>query len=532
MSSPIASDRARVVRWPAILLLAAAIVLMAVVQRDATPAVTGDGAGLERPVVPTAGRAEALSSTWYCAAGTVQEEGPADHVIIVGNPSGRTAEVELTSHAVLAPEPIVIDVEAENLDTDVGLTPPEAVDLGTTATSVSVPPRSVERFRLADLGVAGEHAAVLVESDIGDLVVEHQISGPSGAGLAPCASASAQEWHFAAGTTREGARQTLSVFNPFPDDAVVDLTFIADGRTRAPQIYNGLVVPSGTVLPIDITDVVTLFDVVSTEVQVRTGRVVVDRTLSVIDADGAPAGLSLAAGAMAPMPLWVFPSPAPDGAVDVIVITNPSDTEAEVDVEVRLDVPEVNGIVEPIGLAIRPGRSEIVVLTQGAEAVSASRVFDASSRILDDVGYWVTVRSLRGTPVVAEHLTIPANAEVVAFSASPGLPVAASEHVFTTGDGGGEVSIVNPASDRIVRVEVQLLRDGMQFSTVDLEIAETGRQVLDLTALGFPADALVRLVATDPVMVERRVALTGSGSVTVPSLPVAGTTAEPIIPFG
>jgi hypothetical protein len=525
------SERGRVVRWPAILLLAAAIALMAIVERDATPAQVDPSSALERPLVPTAGRSESLSSTWYCAAGTIVEDGLADHTLVIANPSGRTARVELTSYPVLAPEVITVDLEADELDTDIGLVPPEAIDLGAVSSSLSVAARTVERVRIADLGVGGEHAAVLVESNVGDMVVEHIVAGADGAGIAPCASASAQEWHFAAGTTRDGARELIAVFNPFPDDAVVDIEFVADGTNRAPQIYTGLVVPSGTVLPIEITNVVTLFDVVSTDLRVRTGRVVADRLL-VFDGSVGPAGLSVAAGSVAPSSLWVFASSAPDGGADVIVITNPSETEAEVDVEVHLDLPELNGTVEPIGLAIRPGRTEVVVLSPGAELVSASRVFDASDRVLDDTGYWVSVRSLDGTPVVADHLTLAANGVPVGASASPGQPVAATIHVMTSGDGVGEIAVVNPALDRIVRADIRIITEGQEFAVIESEVARGARLVVDLETLGIPPDALVVIETTDPVHIERRLALAGFGSVTAQAIPVAGTTSPAIVPFG
>jgi hypothetical protein len=529
--SRVLASRGRVVRWPAVLLLAAAIVLMVVVDTDGTDDLDGNEALLERPLVPTAGRAESLSSTWYCAAGTIVEGGFADHTLVVANPSSVEAQVELTAFAVLAPQPITIDLESDNVIADVGLVPPEAVALGPTRSTVQVAPRSVERIRLADQGVGGEHAAVLVESNVGDMVVEHIVAGIAGASMAPCASSSAQEWHFAAGTTRKDAREVISIFNPFPGDAVIDMSFVADGTNRAPQIYGGLVVPSGTVLPVDISDVVTLFDVVSTDLSVRTGRVVVDR-LVVVDGSEGAGGLSVAPGSIAPSGLWVLAANPAPGGVDAVVITNPSETEAIVDVEIRLDLPEFNGTVEPVGLTIRPGRTEVVVLSPGANLVSAGRVVDASDRILDDVGYWVTVRSSSATPVVVDHLVAAASPTPTAYAVSPALPVAATRHVMTTGDGGGEIVVVNPASDRIAQLELRLMSDGQEFMVLVGEVPQASRLVVDLEALGIGADGLLLVDTSEPVLIERRLALGTSGSFATPAIPVVGTTSSPIIPLG
>ena len=524
------TDRSRVTRWPAIILLGAVVALMAIV--DAGDRGVGSGVGeLERPIVPTAGRVEALSSAWYCAAGTIVEEGFADHTLVIANPSSADASVALTVHPVLAPQPLTIDLEAEDVAEELELVPPEAVDLGDVQVTVTVPALSVERVRVGDLeGVGGEHAAVLVESDIGPMVVEHIIAGDAGASLAPCASTSASTWHFAAGTTRRGARQVISIFNPFPGDAVVDMTFTADGAARAPQIYEGLVVPSGSVLPVDITEVVTLFDIVSTRLDVRTGRVVADRIVAFDGSEGL-SGLSVAPASSTPALRWVLPASGPDAAVDAIAITNPSTIEADVDIEVRLDVPEFNGTVEPIGVAIREGKTVVVVLRDGAELVGTASVVDASGRVLDDVGYWALVRSVNGVEVVVERFSV-GTSDGAATSASPALPVAATGHRLTSGDGGGSVTIVNPAGDRLVTVEVSASFGGARYDVTTLEVGQGSRTVIDLDALGIPADALVALDASDPVFVERWYALSGAGAAATFSIPVAGTESIPEIPFG
>ena len=421
MNAPRGTNRARVVRWPAILVLAGAVVVMAVVNGDA---VGSDQPAelVDRPVVPVALESSSLSSTWYCAGGTIVEGGLADHELVLANPTDTIASVQLTVFAVLAPAPIVIDVEnAEEIAEELVVSPPEAVDLGSVLAEVEVEPLSVLRTRVADLeGVQGENAAVLVESNVGSLVVEHVVTGAVGSSISPCASASANSWHFAAGTTRRGAREVLSLFNPFPGDAVVDLSFATDAGPRSPQIYDGLVVPSGSVLPVDITGVVTLFDSVSADINVRTGRLIVDRLLLLDGTDG-PGGTSIALGSPEPAGIWVFASSAPAGATDAIVIHNPStELEAEVAVEITLDLAEFNGTVEPVEVTIRPGRTETVVLGGSAELVSPSGVVDASGRMLADVGYWMAVRSFNGVEVVADHFTIATTSVPVATSASPG----------------------------------------------------------------------------------------------------------------
>jgi hypothetical protein len=377
----------------------------------------------------------------------------------------------------------------------------------------------------------GDTVAVLVESDSGSLVAEHIVEGPEGAALAPCASTSADGWVFAAGTTRRQARQVLSVFNPFPGDAVVDITFTTDGARRSPQIYDGLVVPSGSVLPIDITGVVTLFDVVSADVTVRTGRVVTDRLVT-FAADTGAGGLSTATGAAVPAGTWIFGARSEAPVADAIVVHNPGDREAVVDIEVRLERPDENGFVEPIGITVRPGRTEVVLLAGDAERIGQARIVDASDRLPDGVDYWAAVRSINGVAVVADRLSIgPADARADA-AVSPGVAAAATRHLTTSGDGVGEIVLVNTASDRIAAISMTAYVDGAVFELAGTEVAPLGRTVIDLAALGVPADALLVIDATEPVVGERRVAVGGAGLTSSPTVPVGATISPIELPVG
>ncbi|MFN3215675.1 MAG: DUF5719 family protein [Acidimicrobiales bacterium] len=519
-------------RWAAIVVVAAIVVGLLV-------AGGGDGSGAraelaqQRAPLATAGDDEALTSTWYCAGGTLGEETFADHTVVLANPGPVEAMVDLTSFAVVAPEPIVVDLDtSEDIAADLVLEAPEVAPAAQVTTPVVVPPASVQRIRIADLeGIAGDTVAVLVESDAGSLIAEHIVSGPDGAAMAPCASTSADRWVFAGGTTRRQARQVLSVFNPFPGDAVVDVTFTTDGARRSPQIYDGLVVPSGSVLPIDITGVVTLFDVVSADVTVRTGRVVTDRLVT-FAADAGAGGLSTASGASVPAGTWVFGARSDAPVADAIVVYNPGEREAVVDIEVRLDRPDENGFIEPIGITVRAGRTEVVLLAGDAERIGQARLVDATDRLPEGVDYWAAVRSINGVAVVADRISVgppdaPADAAV-----SPGVAAAATRHLTTSGDGVGEIVLVNPASDRIAAISMTAHVDGAVFELAGTEVAPLGRTVIDLAALGVPADAVVVIDATEPVVGERRVAIGSAGLTSSPTVPVATTVTGIDLPVG
>ncbi len=519
-------------RWAAVVVIAAIVVSLLVIGG-------GDGSGAraelaqQRPTLATAGDDSALTSTWYCAGGTLGDGTFADLTVVLANPSRVEAMVELTAFGVVAPVPIVVDLETtEDITSDLALVAPEVAPATPVTTSTVVAPLSVERVRIADLdGISGDTAAVLVESDAGSLVAEHLIVGPAGAAMAPCASTSADRWVFAGGTTRRDAQEVLAVFNPFPGDAVIDITFTADGARRSPQIYDGLVVPSGAVLPIDITGVVTLFDVVSAEVTVRTGRVATDRIVS-FGPDGGPTGLSVAAGSSVPAGVWVFGARSDAPTTDAIVVHNPGETEAVVDIEVRLDRPDENGFVEPIGITVRPGRTEVVVLAGAPERIGQARLVDATTRLPEGVDYWAAVRSVNGVPVVADRISVGPPDAPAGAAVSPGVAAAASAHVTTSGDGIGEIVLVNPAVDRIAGVSLTAYVGGSVFELAGTEVAPLGRTVIDLAALGVPADAVLVIEASEPVIGERRLALAGAGLTSSPTVPLAAAVTAIDLPVG
>lgn len=528
----------QVIRWPAILLFAAAIAAMAAVETGADGTSSG-ATPADGSAASTVGDADALASAWYCAAGSIVEGGVGDHVVILANAGNAEADVTLTIVPVLAPEPIEIDLDGatddataddgttddgstddgstddatteaddpgdplDTIDDSIGRTP-QAVLLDVVDESVVVPAHSIVRVRLADVeGVGGEFAAALVESDLGDLLVEHQISGPAGDAIAPCASSSSANWYFGAGTTRKGSQQYLAVFNPFPGDAVVDITLTVDGVRRSPRAYDGLVVPSGAVVPVDISNVVTLFDSVAATVSARTGRIVVDRLL-VFDGSEGPAGLSVSTGLADPAGVWALPGGVAD-APTAIVVYNPSENvEAVVDVELH-PVTAADMVVEPVGVTVRPGHAEIVVLDEGAERITTGRVVDGSDRITDGTPFWVAVRQVRGGPVVVERLVVADAGSGWAAAASPATSVSATRHLFTTGSGGGAIAIAHPATDRIALADLTVHVDGEVFSVETIELSPGDRIVVDFAAFGIPPDALVVLDTSEPVVVERRV---------------------------
>jgi hypothetical protein len=487
-------------RWPALVLIPAAIAGGLMIQADEAPPdeePTEARTLEEQGLMPVAAPADALGSTWHCAGGTASDGGFADHTLLAVNPSDEDLTGTITVY-------------------EVGVT-------DTTVSPLELPAHSQTAVRLADLeGVDAEFAAALVEFDGGEATVEHQVEGENGIDVSPCASTASSSWYFASGVTTRDASETLVFFNPFPDDAVVDVSFRTEQDLRTPNEFEGLVIPGQSVLARDIGEVVTRREHVSTSIVARTGRLVVDR-IQTFDGSEGRRGLTVSLGAPAPTGAWFFPDGVVgEGINERFVVYNPTNERAEVDVEIQVDDVTVTGEVEPFELTVPPEGFETVNLNEEARITSARGGQGAFV-------HGAVVRSANGVPIVAERevdgIEETDRAGVDISSGSPLLfdaAVAAGD-----ADSSAEETLViqNPVSDAEASVTVQVIEGG---ELVDADLGEIpvpgfGRAVVELDGLsGTPL-----VVSADrPVVVERRFQFDGdiAGSIVVPA---AGSLSEP-----
>ena len=413
--------RRRSPRLPVIVLLTAAIgaaVWHASTEEDRGTAAAGavDAAAADSASgMPAVAGAGALASTWYCAAGTGDAGGMADHSVTVFNPGDKSVGVTVTVYGgVLASSSPTTAEVAEA---------PAAAPPAPGARVFWLPGRGRVELRLGDL-VPAPLVAALVEADGGPVAVEHRVTGPHGVDVGPCASASAPVWHLASGATTRDAREVLVLFNPFPTDAIVDITFDTDAGSREPVRFQGFPVAAGTVVGVDIGDDVARESQVSATLRTRAGRVVAER-LQEFDGSLGPEGLAVALGVPEAATAWAFP----DGAVDDshterIVVYNPGGERAEVEVRVLPTSDGSEPAPQPFRLSIRAGT--FAVVDYGAE-----------DRVVPGVEHATVVRSTNGVPVVAERVTTHAG--------KPGAPDGDTDDEESDGDGedsaGGDIAV-------------------------------------------------------------------------------------------
>jgi hypothetical protein len=435
---------------------------------------------------------DTASATWYCAEGT---GGPgADETILIGN-AGRT------------------DARA-----DITVMPGGDVDQGSRR--VAVPKRGQVRVPVSSVLEAGNRPdpagtvagpGVVVEVFGGRAVVEHEIDGPAegerDVAVGSCARDAGRNWYFAAGTTERGAEQSIALFNPFADDAIVDLTFATDTGLVAPADLQSLAVPRRSRVSVPLGNFVRRQAQIGAHVRVRTGRVVAEQSLAFTAENETRRGLTLSLGTPAPARLWSFPGVVSgDGVGSTLYLANFEAGAAEVEVAPRFE----DDTVAPATTVQVAGRSAIAV--DLASLGGAASSFD------------VEVRATQDVPIVAEQLVAwmpPAPA--VGTATALGSPVAARAWAFAvtrlTPEDGSTVGVFNP-NRTSVTATLLAYASGADEPAAEREVTiEAGQQAtFDVSEAGITPDQVVVVRADEPVVAARHI-LGASGASLAPAVP-------------
>lgn len=424
--------------------------------------------------MPVTDPVASLSSTWFCPATGVD----GDHSVLVTNHGEQPRSGSLTW---LAGDEAPVS---------------ERVDVGAHA-GVSIGVAG---------GVDGAAASAVVEMDGGGVAVERALGSSGGSGVASCSSAASDRWYLANGSTSRDATQLLSLFNPFADDAIVDVSFATDQGRDEPEALRGLPIKARSTTVVNVGDVVRRREVTATEVTTRRGRLVVQR-MQRFDGSGGRSGLSLALAAPAPADVWTFPAGVHgDGQGERWHVYNPGERDAVVSLEL---VPDDGDFPVPVERTV-PARSQLVIDAAEVDAVAAGVRHSSSVRAVNDVAV-VVERELSAAPPSSRR----------GWSSVPGAPLAAPAWLLAAGDlpypSGDRLSVHNPGAEP-VRVSVAVL-DGGRATPLeglqDVELAAAGRQRVDLTEHVGRAPLPLLVQADGPVVVERDLSPTDAPGIAV-----------------
>ncbi len=451
-------------RTPVLVAVGLLLAAGGVADRAGRPSTTLPSSIASRAVMPTAAPASALSSSWFCVGATAGDASSADGVVHVANPTDRAASGTLTVVPMGGPA---------------------------VSTALAVAPMSVTRVALRDV-VQAPWAAAVVDLDSGQVAAELVVHGLSESDATPCSSRASDRWHFADGATAKDASLVMSLFNPFPEDAVVDLSFSTDQGRAAPAAFRPIVVPAHSLVVREIGEHVRRREAIATEVAVRTGRVVAAQTQT-RTAPGR-AGLSVSVGAPSLGTVWQFPAgQLQDGVDEHYSVSNPGNREATVLFQLILD----EGVAEDFERSV-PARSRLDVVLN--EEVGVPR----------GVQHSLTVESLDGEPIVVSRALVyappasgPGRADTI------GLRRSATRWLFAAAgpvEGDGEYLYVANTGETAARISVTGLDDGSGLAIDGMQGLEIGpgkrARFLVNDHVKRPALPIV-VISTTPVAVER-----------------------------
>jgi hypothetical protein len=153
-----------------------------------------------------------------------------------------------------------------------------------------------------------------------------------GGGAARCSRTASSRWYFAEGSSLLGFDETLLVYNPFPDEAVVRVVFFTSAGESAKANLSDVGVPAGEWRAIRVNDFILRQRTLAASVESVRGRVVAWRTATV--KDGHASGVQFSLGSPAAGDTWYLPAGAVgEGVSERIAVLNASEEEAVVSVQ-------------------------------------------------------------------------------------------------------------------------------------------------------------------------------------------------------
>ena len=399
-------------------------------------------------------------AAWYCAEGTSNPNGRADEEIVLGNVATTPSRATVT---VFGGDAVPAARRRYRVD-----------------------PGQVVRFRVSDLAALAE-PGVVVEVSGGATAVEHRIQRGTDGALGPCAREPAPHADFAGGTTLKGAETWLALFNPFPDDAIVDVRATTGDGIRAPGSLQGIVVPRFTRVSVALHDLVPRVDLLSISTSVRRGRVIAEESVALDGTDGR-AGLAMSLGE-ARARQWRFPvGITGSGRQERLVVANPGSRDAQVTVSFALDAAAA---VEPVTLIV-PGTTALAV---------------DLTRVPPDIGFSTWVRSSQ--PIVAEMIGAsgaPQGADVRGLATDLGFGAGARRWVVAPArldaNSIDELAVVATDGHRH-RIQIVRVDQRRERVVARATVPPVGRITVDLTKVGGSPAIALELRADGPVIVER-----------------------------
>jgi len=476
------------VRRVGVVVLLAAVLIAGLIGDHFIGSGAAAAAPAPQPSIPSLAAPGVMSSTWFCPALEATPQSAALGRIVVANPSGAI----ITGTVTIIP----------------------AVGAPVVQNAV-IQPYTRVTYKLEQLA-PGPYAAATVSLDGTAGAVEQLVTGPLGQSIAPCATSSSGRWYFAAGRTDQDATELLSLYNPYPQVAIADLTFATDLGPSSPDLLQGIVVPGGGFNVVDVGAQVRIRGSVAATVTVRAGRLIVDKLQ--LQSGSSPHGLSLTLGATAPGRLWYYPDGTTGPGVDEqFDVYNPGAAQAQVQLAPIL----AEGSADPFTLTVPPDDEISLDVSQ-------------QTRIPPGVAQAWELTSTNGVPVVAER-TIDAGppSTHAGVGDSFGSPRSAKEWTFPAGSdisGADEWLVLLDPGRTPARVTVTASGMGVADSLPGgVTVPAGGRMAIQINKFA-PQGVLILDVTSDvPIVAERALYIVGAPGMS-DSIGIASAAASSSLP--
>ncbi len=342
-------------------------------------------------LVPYAGFPQAvsgsrISTSWFCP-GAAAGDGISGAFVVIANPSD---------------EEIVASLRLLS-------------DASGPIENVTVEPRSQKKIDVLRGRTVGVVAPVVeIVGSAGS--VEQELLYAAGDVTAQCVSQTSSSWYFADGFTMEGTTQRLVLINPFPESAVVNVSYTTRDGKRTPSALQGLIVSPQSAKNVSLADAGAANESrIAVEVIATTGQIVASRTQHYLG--GGRLGYSTSVGVPEALGEWWFVSGRTgDSVTEELVVFNPTDVDAQVNVTFFGEGITNNIAIDEVGGPALP--SQVVDIPAGeVVGINTNNIAD-----LPKGDHAMVVSTLNDARVVVEHVLSQKTASSSFTAITNGIP--------------------------------------------------------------------------------------------------------------
>lgn len=457
-----------------IVLLAAGVAGIVALERQESEELEGaTAAAIDLPGFPAVSPQKRISSSWFCP-GVAAGDGVEAGTVSIANPS----DTEITASVSF-----LSDTERE-------------------FEVVTVPPRArtqVESIRGRTVGVV-----VPVVEIIGEVgTVEQQLIYAAGDVTSQCVTSTAPEWFFADGWTVEGSSQRVVITNPYPESAVVNVSFTTREGKRTPTNLQGLIVGPRRSRSLSMSaEGAEGEPILAVHVTASTGKIVVSRAQHYLG--GGRLGYSTTVGTPVALTKWWFAAGRTGPNVtESLVVFNPNEEDESVTVVFFGDGISVDPAMLSDQSALTP-ISTVLIPAGEVVAIDTNNVAD-----LPKGDHAMFVSSTGGLPLIVEHVITQQTSRGTFTAITNGIPdeLATTRWRVPSGllDGAASALAIANTSGDSGTFSLSAIGPGGEFTYPGFEEVPLGPG--GVVNLGIPEGATtgeVIIRATVPIVVQRR----------------------------